>query len=198
MDLDLVTRLHELPDLSAEFSDLLEREGYQLALPAGRLSPTLDGARLIGPAVTVRYLPVRREPGALRREDPGGQLGNRRLVDLVGPGSVIVVESPRTDVSVLGAEAAEALRNAGAAGAIVAGAVRDVAGLGALGFPCWTAARTPITGRWRLEAAAFNEPVAMCGVQVRPADVVVADAGGVTFVPAELFDDLARRLLGGG
>jgi regulator of RNase E activity RraA len=99
-------------------------------------------------------------------------------------------------VSVVGSEAAQALQNAGVAGAIVDGSVRDLEGLAALGFPCWSSGRTPITGRWRLEAAAFNEPVAICGVQVRPGDVVVADDGGVAFVPAELFDELARRLLG--
>lgn len=195
-DSQLVERLREVPDLSAEFGDLLEREGYALSVPASRLRATLPLARVTGRAVTVRYLPERREPGALRREDPEGRLGNRRLLATATAGDVMVVESPRSDVSVLGSEAAAALRAAGVIGAVVDGAVRDLDGLAALGFPCWTSGLTPITGRWRLEAAAFGEPVAICGVQVRQGDVVVADDGGVTFVPAERFDDLARRLLG--
>ena len=195
LELALVEGLREIDDISAEFSDMLEREGYALAVPAGRLSPTLGGARLIGPAATVRYLPERREAGVLRRENLEGQLGNKRLATGVERGSVMVVESPRSDVSVLGSEAAESLQNAGVAGAVVDGAVRDLQGLMRLGFPCWSSGRTPITGRWRLEAAAFGEPVAICGVQVHHGDVVVADDGGVVFVPRDRFEELARRLV---
>ena len=195
LDQELFDRLRTVPDMSAELSDVLEREGYALVVPAGRLAPTAPRSRLVGPAVTIRYLPERREPGALRTEDPEGRLGNTRLRESVEKGSVMVVQSPRSDVSVLGSEAAESLQAAGVAGAVVDGAVRDLEGLARLGFPCWTTGRTPITGRWRLDAVAFNDPVAICGVQVRPGDVVVADDGGVAFVPADRFDELARRVL---
>jgi regulator of RNase E activity RraA len=194
----LIEALRRLPDLSAEFSDLLEHEGYVLAVPAGRLAPIVPGTRLIGPATVLRYLPERRETGALRHEEPEGRLGNKRLAGLVKPGEVMVVQSPRLDVSVLGSEAAESLRSAGVQGAIVDGAVRDIEGLAALGFPCWTSARTPVTGRWRLQAASFGEPVAICGVQVQQGDVVVADDGGVAFVPADRFSELAHRLIDRG
>ena len=195
VDESLLEQVRALPDLSAEFSDMLEREGYALVVPAGRLRPSVARARLIGRAVTVRYMPERREPGALRAEDPEGRLGNKRLAGMVQSGSVMVVQSPRLDVSVLGSEAAASLRQAGVAGAIVDGAVRDLEGLRELGFPCWSSGTTPITGRWRLEAVAFDEPVAICGVQVQPGDVVVADDGGVAFVPTDRFDELAARLL---
>ena len=195
LDPALLDSLRGIPDLAAEFSDLLEREGYQLAVPATRLIPTLPGSRLMGPAATICYLPERREPGSLRSEDPAGRLGNKRLAEQVQQGTVMVVQSPRPDVSVLGSEAAEMLQQAGVVGAIVDGAVRDLEGLARLGFACWSSGRTQITGRWRLEAAAFGEPVAICGVQVRSGDVVVADDGGVVFVPAERFDDLARQLV---
>ena len=195
LDQELIARLQQVADVTAEFSDLVASESYLLSSPARSLSPTLHGRRVIGPAVTLRYLPTRREPGVLRHEDPEGSLGNKRLAEIAKPGDVMVVQSPRTDVSVLGSEAAAALQAAGIVGAVVDGAVRDLEGLAALDFPCWTAGRTPITGRWRIETAAVGEPVAISGVQVLPGDVVVADDGGVVFVPADLFDELARRLV---
>ena len=195
LDQALIDQLADLADLTAEFSDLLEREGYLLTVPARTLKPTVAGSRLIGPATTIRYLPERREPGALRTEVPDGRLGNRRPAETAQQGDVLVIQSPRVDVSVLGSEAAATLQNAGIAGAIVDGAVRDLEGLMGLAFPCWTSGRTPVTGRWRLEAAAYGEPVAIGGVQVLQGDVVVADDGGVVFVPADRFDELARRLL---
>ena len=195
LELALVEALRAIDDASAEFSDMLERDGYALAVPAGRLKPTLAGARLIAPAATIRYLPTRREAGALRSEAPEGRLGNKRLASMVEKGSVMVVQSPRTDVSVVGSEAAEMLQEAGVVGAVIDGGVRDLEGLMRLGFPCWTSGRTQVTGRWRIEAVAFGEPVSIAGVQVLQGDVVVADDGGVTFVPADRFEELARRLL---
>ena len=192
----LIDRLRQLPDLSAEFSDMLEHEGYSLAVPAGRLQPTMPGSAMVGPATTIRYLPERREPGALRREDPDGKLGNRQPAQTAERGDVLVIQSPRLDASVLGFEAAATLQKAGIAGAVVDGAVRDLSGLADLGFACWSTGKTPITGRWRLEAVAYGEPVSICGVQARQGDVVVADDGGVVFVPADRFDELARRLIG--
>lgn len=195
LDTGLVSALGAVEDLAAEFSDLLEREGWRLALPAGAAPPTIPGSRLIGRALTIRYLPVRRESGSLRREDPDGKLGNKRLQAAARPGDVMVVQSPFREVSVIGSEAAAALNGVGVAGAIVDGAVRDLEGLARLPFPCWVAGRTPVTGRWRIEAAELGGPVAICGVQVMPGDVVVADDSGVAFVPEDRFGELAERLL---
>lgn len=196
LDPQLLAALRRMGDLSAEFSDLLEREGFRLVVPAGVLAPTLPGSRLIGPALTLRYLPVRREEASLRTEDPGGKLGNKRLVGLARAGDVMVVESPSRHFSVLGGEAAAELRAAGVIGGVMDGAVRDVEGLGAVPFPCWTAARTPISGRWRLEAAEFGTAVSIAGVHVQPGDIVVADDSGVAFVPADRFAAMAEALLG--
>ncbi|MEA2622494.1 MAG: 4-hydroxy-4-methyl-2-oxoglutarate aldolase [Chloroflexota bacterium] len=195
LDPGLIHRLLAIADLSAEFSDLLEREGYRLAVPAGVVRPLVPGARLIGPCLTLRYLPVRMETGALRASDPDGKLGNKRLLREATPGAVMVVQSPAVDVSVLGSEAAADLHAAGIAGAIVDGAVRDVEGLATIPFPAWSTSITPITGRWRLEAVELGGPVAIAGVQVQAGDICVADGGGVAFVPADRFDDLAERLL---
>jgi regulator of RNase E activity RraA len=190
-----VAALRSIRDLAAEFSDLLDREGYRLTVPGSVLRPTMGGSVVIGPAITLRYLPVRRHTGNLTGEDPEGKLGNMRMLAYARPGSVMVVESPSIEVSVLGSEAAAGLLGAGVVGAIVDGAVRDVAGLAALHFPCWSRGRTPTTGRWRIEATDFGSAVAICGVQVQPGDMVVADDGGVAFVPTDRFNDLAGKLL---
>jgi 4-hydroxy-4-methyl-2-oxoglutarate aldolase len=191
----VINALRSIRDCAAEFSDLLDREGYRLTVPGSVLRPTMGGSVVIGPAITLRYLPVRRHTGNLTGEDPEGKLGNMRMLAYARPGSVMVVESPSIEVSVLGSEAAAGLMGAGVVGAIVDGAVRDVTGLAALQFPCWSRGRTPTTGRWRIEATDFGSAVAICGTQVQPGDMVVADDGGVAFVPADRFNELAGKLL---
>jgi regulator of RNase E activity RraA len=190
-----VAALRRVRDVAAEFSDLLDHEGFRLTVPGSVLRPTMGGSVVIGPAITLRYLPVRRHAGNLTAEDPAGKLGNMRMLAYARVGSVMVVESPSIEVSVLGSESASGLMGAGVVGAIVDGAVRDVAGLASLQFPCWSRGRTPTTGRWRIEATDFGSSVAICGIQVQPGDMVVADDGGVAFVPADRFNDLAAKVL---
>jgi regulator of RNase E activity RraA len=177
------------------FSELLDREGYRLTIPGSVLRSTMRGSVIIGPAITLRYLPVRRHAGNFGGEDPAGKLGNMRMLAYARAGSVMVVESPSIEVSVLGSESAAGLLGAGVLGAIVDGAVRDVSGLASLQFPCWSRGRAPSTGRWRVEATDFGAAVAICGIQVQPGDMVVADDGGVCFVPADRFTEFAGRVL---
>jgi regulator of RNase E activity RraA len=114
------------------------------------------------------------------------------------PGDVLVVSAPPASrVSVLGGLAAAAAVAAGVAAVVVQGAVRDVDEIDATGLAVWSTAVTPITGRGRLDALEINGPVEICGVQVVPGDVVVADRSGVVFVPRDRFEVIADRLLSG-
>jgi len=40
-----------------------------------------------------------------------------------------------------------------------------------------------LTGKWRMETVEVNGVVQICGIQVRPGDLVCADEAGVAFVP---------------
>ena len=42
-----------------------------------------------------------------------------------------------------------------------------------------------LTGKWRMQTVEVNGTVQICGVQVRPGDLVCADEAGVAFVPRE-------------
>jgi regulator of RNase E activity RraA len=193
---ELLDALRALPDATAELSDRLDAEGYRLAVPSGVLVPLMPDARVVGRALTLRYLPARGGVDRQRREAPGGLLGNAALAAAAREGDVMVVQSPRMDVSVLGSEAAANLRAAGIVGAVVDGAVRDTEGLLDLAFPTWARAWTPVSGRWRLEAGAVGEPVSVGGVQVRTGDLVVADRGGVCLLPADRAEALIREVVG--
>ena len=83
-------------------------------------------------------------------------------------------------------------------GAVVDGAVRDISHSRGIGYPVWCKGASPITGKWRIETVAINVPVAICGIEVKPGDLVVADEVGVCFVPhARAADVLAvvQRIL---
>jgi regulator of RNase E activity RraA len=195
-DRALVERLRTLPGLTSSVSDVLDAMGLRLAVPALSIAPVGGAAvakPLIGRVLTLRYLPLRATPG---QDEPNGRLAYGTAFDMAEAGDVLVISAPRDlAVSVLGGNAMAAARAAGLAGAIADGFVRDVDEIDAVGVPVWAAGVTPVSGRGRLEAVAINGPVEVRGVQVVAGDVAVADGAGVSFIPAEVFGEVAARLL---
>jgi regulator of RNase E activity RraA len=101
-------------------------------------------------------------------------------------------------VSSMGAISASIGKRQGEAGAVVDGAVRDIAHSREIGYPLWSKGASPITGKWRIETVAINVAVAICGISVKPGDLVVADEVGVCFVPYERAADVlaaVKRIL---
>jgi len=191
-DPSLVAELRALSGLSSAASDALDALGLRLAVPVQAIGLVGPAAAIVGRAITLRYLPTR----ALSAEPPEGRLAHRTLFDLAEPGDVAVISAPaRIDASVMGGEALAAARVAGIAALVVDGAVRDIDEVVSVGVPVWAARRTQVTGRGRLEAAEINGPVEIAGVQVVAGDVVFADVSGISFVPAERFEEVARRIL---
>jgi 4-hydroxy-4-methyl-2-oxoglutarate aldolase len=101
------------------------------------------------------------------------------------------------NVSSMGGVSASVGKRQGEAGAIVDGAVRDIDHSRAIGYPVWSSSVSPMTGKWRIETVAVNKPVAICGVAVKPGDLVIADEVGVCFIPFARAADvlaMAQRL----
>ena len=193
-DPSTIAALLAVGGLSSAAADAVDGHGLRLVVPASLVPPLGDGRPIVGRVLTLRYLPARAEVGA---REPLGRLAHRTAFDLAGPGDVLVISAPATiDASVMGGEALAAARAAGIAAVIVDGAVRDVDELLAVGVPVWARRLTPLTGRGRIEAAELNGPIDFAGVQVVAGDIVIADASGIAFVPAELFAEVAARILG--
>jgi len=195
-DPELVRALRGIPGLSSTVSDVLDSLGYRLCLPAAQLTRVSGNGQgpVVGRAITLRYLPLRLAPGP---EEANGRLAYGTAFDLASPGDVIVISAPRDlAVSVLGGNALAAGRDAGVAGAVADGYIRDIDEIEAVGVPVWAAGVTPVSGRGRIEAVMLNGPVEVRGVHVEAGDVVVADDSGIAFVPADQFDAVAKRVLG--
>lgn len=192
LDPELVAAVRRVPGLSSAFSDELDRLGMRTAVPATAAPPLRGDDVVVGRAQTIRYLPTRSlEPG-------NGRLAHLTLFELIEPGDVAVIAAPPgIAASVLGGKAAAAGLRAGLGGLVALGAVRDIDEILATGLPVWATARTPVTGRGRIEAVEINGPLDAAGVQVVPGDIVVADSSGIVFVPADRFEELARRVLAG-
>jgi len=171
----ILVGFRELGDLTGTTSDALDECEIAGVVPASVLKPTDPRARVVGQAITVLNRVV-----SERRIVSG--LADIEAHHLAEPGDVLVVQGV-ANISSMGGISASIGKRQGEAGAIVDGAVRDIDHSRAIGYPLWSASVSPITGKWRIETMAVNDPVHVAGIEVRPGDLVVADECGVCFVP---------------
>jgi regulator of RNase E activity RraA len=180
-----------LTDLAGTVSDAMDELGIAGAIPAAVLMPTLPGARMVGPALTIRNIMQSVPPtlGAMERKSKQADLEAHNLAQ---PGDVIVIEGV-AGISSLGGNSAALGKRQGEAGAVVDGATRDVATARRLDYPIWARGVSLITGKWRLETVAINGPVQIGGVPVGPGDLVIADDNGVCFIPRDRIQEVLDR-----
>ena len=193
---ELLASFRALEDLSGVVSDALDELGIAGVVPSSVLKPTDPGARLCGPALTVLNRPLG-VPLAKAVQANVSRLGEIEAHNLAAAGDVLVIQGVE-GVSSMGAISASIGKRQGEAGAVVDGAVRDIAHSRGIGYPVWSKGASPITGKWRIETVAINVPVAICGIPVKPGDLVVADEVGVCFVPYERAADVlaaVKRIL---
>lgn len=191
LDPELLAKAAALPGLTPTASDVMEELGGASVVSADLLRQRTTSGRIVGQAVTLRYLPERS-----RDSDGRSRLAHLVAFDQCSDGDVLVIDaSGIASGSCFGGMAALAAAQHGVAGAIVDGAVRDVDQLEAMSFPVWSRAVTPRTGRSRLEAAQINAPVACANCLVASGDLVLADPSGVCFIPLDLAEQALVKII---
>lgn len=155
--------------------------------------PMHAGAKLVGTARTLRFVPGRED---LFARHGGGHNAQKRAFDTVGEGEVVVIEARgETGSGTLGDILALRARARGAAGIVTDGGVRDHAAVAAVGIPVYSAGAHPaVLGRkhvpWDVDVA-----VACGGTTVEPGDVIVGDGDGVLVIPPALVEEVVDAAL---
>jgi regulator of RNase E activity RraA len=167
----------------------LRRRGIENAFLEG-LTPGRPDLRLVGVARTLRYTALREDVFA---ERGGGMNAQKRVVDAIRPGEVLVIEA-RGDLGAgtIGDILALRLQRCGGVGVITDGGVRDTPALRELGLPFYFGgSHGAVLGRRHVPMDA-DLPITCGGVLVMPGDVLCGDAEGVVVLPAAMTEEVAR------
>lgn len=165
--------------------------------------------RVIGIAVTARYIPTQRAPaGKIKTDDYDKWVSdwyrNRSsepFVQLLRDGSVLVIEdASEVDVGSIGSNNIMSWKLRGCRGVITSATARDTDEIITQKMPLYF--KRPGRGirPGRNEIESINRPIVCGGVTVMPGDVIVADGDGVIVVPrsqAEEVATYARKILEG-
>ena len=189
---DIIEGFKVLVDLTGTISDAMDELGIVGVVPAYVLPPVSNGTRIVGPALTLRNIQRTAQIHKAATVDKTNTQGETEAHNLAEPGDVLVIQGIM-GCSNMGGQSATIARRQGFIGAIVDATVRDPEQYRGMGWPVWCRGFTPITGKWRMQTVEVNGVVQICGVQVRPGDLVCADEAGVAFVP---YDRAAEVLEG--
>jgi regulator of RNase E activity RraA len=170
-----------LGDLTGTVSDAMDQLGIAGVVPGSTLRPTDPRARVVAQAITLLNKRITR-PVAEAVAGKKSGLADIEAHNLAEPGDILVIQGV-ANVSSMGGVMATVGKRQGEVGAVVDGAVRDIDHSRYIGYPVWSSSVSPMTGKWRIETVAINKPVMICGVEVKPGDLVIADEVGVAFVP---------------
>ena len=189
LDPTLRAKLEAAP--TAGLSAQLRKRGLDNVVLDG-VAPLRPGARLVGTARTLRFVPNRED---LFASHGGGYNAQKRCFDAVGEGEVIVIEARgETGSGTLGDVLALRARARGAAGVVTDGGVRDseaVAGI----LPVFAAGRHPAVLGRRHVPWDTDVTISCGGATVQPGDILVGDDDGVVVVPPSLAEEVADAAL---
>ncbi len=170
----------------AELAALGVATVYEASGVSGALDPAIrpvwPGARLCGPAYTVRC-------------HPGDNLAVHRALERAATGQVLVVQAAGHLAGYWGEILTVAAQVRGVAGLVIDGGVRDVDALRQLGFPAF-ARGVGIFRTVKHESGELEVPVVVGGVLLEPGDLILGDTDGVLALPRAQLNaalDAARK-----
>lgn len=173
---------------SGAVADILDELGHrERCLPAD-IRPLRDDMKVAGPVYPVR--------GRTRAYDDGKdpRYVQMDMLDGIFPGAVVVIDpGDERRAAHWGELMSHTAKAKGAAGAIIAGGVRDTPEILKLGFPCFRRYHSPLTAVWRFDITDFGVPIRIGGVLISPGDFVLGDVDGVLIIPAAVVDEVIAR-----
>lgn len=187
---ELRAKLEAAP--TAGLSSQLRKRGLHSCFIDG-LSANLPGAKIVGTAKTLRFVPARED---LFKSHGGGYNAQKRAFDAVGEGEIIVIEARGDETTgTLGDILALRARTRGAAGVVTDGGVRDFDAVAEIGLPVFSKGAHPsVLGRKHVPWE-FDVTIGCGGATVQPGDVIVGDGDGVIVIPAHLAEEVADAAL---
>src|ERR1043165_9794288 len=153
---------------TATITTMLLKKGIRRCWMSGPMPLSGDtGKRLVGPAFTLRFVPVREDLAT--PASWSSPISTRAAIEAMPEGCIAVVDAMGvTDAGIFGDILAARIARRGVAGLVTDGVMRDLAGVLSTGLPVWcrgVAAPPSVAG---LTFINWQEPIGCGGVAVFP------------------------------
>jgi len=177
---------------TATITTMLLKKGIRRCWMDGPMPLAHAGRRLIGPAFTLRFVPVREDLAT--PESWGKPISTRAAIEDMPEGCIAVADAMGVKTAgIFGDILTMRMMKRNVTALVTDGVIRDKAGVLASKLPVWcvgTAAPASVNG---LTFVGWQEPIACGGCAIFPGDVIVCDDDGAVVIPQSLVGFVAEE-----
>jgi regulator of RNase E activity RraA len=177
---------------TATITTMLLKKGIRRCWMTGPMPLVPGGARLVGPAFTLRFVPVREDLAT--PESWSKPISTRGAIEAMPAGCIAVADAMGvTTAGIFGDILTMRMMKRGVTALVTDGVIRDKAGVLGSKLPVWctgTAAPASVNG---LTFVGWQEPIACGGCAIFPDDVIVCDDDGAVVIPQILVGFVAEE-----
>jgi regulator of RNase E activity RraA len=177
----------------ATVATVLYKRGLRHQVIQGVHPVAPKGRNMVGPAVTLRYIPAREDRNGIEvfRNPDHPQ---RVAVDTCPAGAVLVMDSRKDPrAASAGDILVTRLMMRGAAGVVTDGGFRDAHEIAGLDIPAYHARPSSPTNLTLHEALELNVPIGCGDAPVFPGDIILGDADCVIVIPQGIAAEVAAE-----
>jgi len=177
---------------AATVTTMLLKKGIRRCWMNGPKPLLPGGERVVGPAFTLRFVPVREDLAT--PESWGKPISTRAAIEEMPDGAVAVADAMGvTGAGIFGDILCARMKQRHVAALVTDGVVRDRAGVLSCALPVWCAGVAAPASVNGLTFVGWQEPIGCGGCAIFPGDVIVADDDGAVVVPQAMVEFVAHE-----
>ncbi len=171
---------------------MLLKRGIRRTWMQGPMPLTGQSKRIVGPAFTLRFVPVREDLAT--PESWGKPISTRAAIEAMPEHCIVVADAMGVrNAGIFGDILCMRMVKRGVAGLVTDGVLRDKAGVLATGLPLWCAGVAAPASVNGLTFVGWQEPIGCGGCAIFPGDIIVADDDGAVVIPQNLLNEIAAE-----
>jgi regulator of RNase E activity RraA len=187
----MTSTIEKLKDITTgTITTMLLKKGIRRSWMAGAMPLGFSGKRVVGPAFTLRFVPVREDLAT--PASWSAPISTRSAIEAMPPDCVVVADAMGvTGAGIFGDILCMRMVKRGVTALITDGVMRDKHGVVATGLPVWCAGMAAPASVNQLTFVGWEEPIGCGGCAIFPGDIIVADDDGAVIIPKDLADFVA-------
>jgi regulator of RNase E activity RraA len=177
---------------TATITTILLKKGIRRCWMNGPKPLVSSGERIIGPAFTLRFVPVREDLAT--PESWASPISTRAAIEEMPEGVIAVADAMGVpSAGIFGDILCARMKKRNVAALVTDGVMRDRAGVLTSALPVWcsgVAAPASVNG---LTFVGWQQPIGCGGCAIFPGDAIVADDDGAVVIPQTMVDFVAHE-----
>ena len=171
---------------------MLLKKGIRRSWMTGAMPFGFSGKRVVGPAFTLRFVPVREDLAT--PESWASPISTRAAIEEMPEGVIAVADAMGVpSAGIFGDILCARMKKRNVAALVTDGVMRDRAGVLTSALPVWCAGVAAPASVNGLTFVGWQQPIGCGGCAIFPGDVIVADDDGAVVIPQTMVDFVAHE-----